>query len=398
MRKKRITAKTLPAYLFSIYERHRLDELTPANCKHRTIGETLNRLSKHSGLLTTRNLGESLEGRAINCVLCGRGRTGILLWSQMHGDESTATLALMDIFNFLTSRAAEEEWISQMLDAVMLYVVPMLNPDGAERVQRYTATEIDMNRDARALATPEARILRNVQRRYQPAFGFNLHDQELSAVGATRKVTAVGLLAPALDAERSVPPVRRRAMSVAAVVAGALDRFAHGHLAKYDDTHEARAFGDNMQQWGTSTVLIESGHWPRDREKKFIRKLNFVGILAALRAIADRSYRTGDLEVYHRLDSNTKSMYDIIIQNIILRHENNWSHRVDLGLTITPQAHRLVAHPNVTIKEIGDLSSCGALEIIRGNAQPLLSSAVAVEKSLPLAELLTLLHINTPHA
>jgi hypothetical protein len=283
-----------------------------------------------------------------------------------------------------------------LLDEVTLYAIPMLNPDGAERVRRYTATEIDMNRDARVLATPEARILRDAQKRYKPSFGFNLHDQELSAVGTSGKVTAIGLLAPALDAKRSVTPVRRRAMSVAAVMARALERFAHGHLAKYDDTYEARAFGDNMQKWGTSTVLIESGHWPRDREKKFIRKLNFVAILAALHAIGDRSYQAENLDGYHRLLPNTKFIFDIIIQNIMLLHHKGWSHRVDIGLTITPQANRLLAQPTVTIKEIGDLSTCGALETIAGNAWPLPFSAITVEKSLPLAQLLTLLNINTP--
>lgn len=394
MRTPRITAKTLPGYLFSVHERYRLDELHPANCTYRTVGEALHRLSERAGLLAIQNLGESLEGRSINLVSCGQGQTAILLWSQMHGDESTATLALMDIFNFLTSRADEDRWIPRMLDAVTLYAIPMLNPDGAERVHRYTASEIDMNRDGRVLATPEARILREAQKRYKPSFGFNLHDQELSAVGTTRKVTAIGLLAPALDIQRSVPPVRRRAMAVAAVMARALDRFAHGHLAKYDDTYEARAFGDNMQQWGTSTVLIESGHWPRDREKTFIRKLNFVAILAALHAIGDRSYRAENLNWYHRLVPNTKFMYDIIIQNITLLHQKGWSHRADIGLTITPQANRLAAQPTVTIKEIGDLSTCGALETIAANARTLPSSAIAVEKSLPLVELLTLLRIN----
>ena len=42
-----------------------------------------------------------------------------------------------------------------ILSSLTLYVVPMLNPDGAERFQRRNAQSIDINRDALRLQTPE---------------------------------------------------------------------------------------------------------------------------------------------------------------------------------------------------------------------------------------------------
>lgn len=45
--------------------------------------------------------GKSIENRDIYRVSLGTGKTQVLLWSQMHGDESTATMAIMDLFNFL---------------------------------------------------------------------------------------------------------------------------------------------------------------------------------------------------------------------------------------------------------------------------------------------------------
>ena len=39
-----------------------------------------------------------------------------------------------------------------MLDNLTIHVVPMLNPDGAERYQRRNVQDIDINRDARAAA------------------------------------------------------------------------------------------------------------------------------------------------------------------------------------------------------------------------------------------------------
>ena len=46
-------------------------------------------------------IGRSVEGRPLRHVRWGTGKTSVLLWSQMHGDESTASMALADLFRFL---------------------------------------------------------------------------------------------------------------------------------------------------------------------------------------------------------------------------------------------------------------------------------------------------------
>src|SRR5512132_687437 len=132
-----MTPATLAASLFSDYEEFRLDHLRPYNCKHAVvIPELQEMVARSNGLLKVQELGRSVEGRSINLVSGGRGEKRILLWSQMHGDEFTATLALMDLFNFLMHRR-QEEWVREMLGNVSFSVIPMLNPDGAERQQRY---------------------------------------------------------------------------------------------------------------------------------------------------------------------------------------------------------------------------------------------------------------------
>ena len=52
-------------------------------------------------LFALEKIGESIEGRSINHVASGTGPFVVLLWSQMHGDESTATSALFDLFEYL---------------------------------------------------------------------------------------------------------------------------------------------------------------------------------------------------------------------------------------------------------------------------------------------------------
>src|SRR5688500_145188 len=210
------------------------------------------------GALRAEEVARSIEGRPIRAISFGEGPTTVLLWSQMHGDESTATMALADIMRFLDG--AEDDPLRERLRrSLTVTFVPMLNPDGAERFRRENALGVDVNRDARRLATPEARALKGLRDRIRPDFGFNLHDQGARTVaGSGGEQVAIALLAPAADADRSYGEVRSRARLLAAGIAAALATEIPGRVAKYDDTFNPRAFGDLMQQWGTSTVLIES--------------------------------------------------------------------------------------------------------------------------------------------
>lgn len=387
-----MTSITYARHLFDTYGQYWVHGVGPMDCKHEILDREVRRIVQHGkGTLTLEVLGHSLEGRSINIVRAGKGPTHVLLWSQMHGDEPTATLALLDIFTFLAQ--STETWVAKMLDAITIHAIPMLNPDGAERTQRVTAVHIDMNRDAKMLNTPEASVLREAQYTIQPAFGFNLHDQELSTVGTTRKVAALALLAPHSDEEGSVTPVRLRAIQVGASVVAALNQFVEGHIATYDDTHEPRAFGDGMQTWGTSTLLIESGHWPGDRTKSFVRKLNAVGILSALSSIADGSFADADVGLYNSLHPNGKKAFDVIIRNVWMLHPDGWKRAVDIGLTAEPVRNRTTLNRPlrevvVTVKEVGDLSTYSALENVEGFGRAVETTALAIDRVLPLGELL----------
>lgn len=388
------TPNALARHLFASYPQYRVEHLRPQNCRHDVIVSELEAVTKRSnGLFTLEELGKSLEGRSINLVSCGKGNRKILLWSQMHGDETTATLALMDLFNFIMNRIGEEKWIAEMLEETSLHFIPMLNPDGAERVARRTAQNIDMNRDARALATPEARLLRALQQKLKPAFGFNLHDQEPATVGETNEVAAISLLAPPPDTKRSMPMVRIRAIRVGALMTRVLSQFIPKNISRYPDDYEPRAFGDNFQAAGTSTVLIESGHANNDPKKDFIRKLNFIGILTALRCIGNGTYQDAELDLYYRLPENKKNVFDFILKDVLLLHDG-WSHSVDIGLAINRQLSANTASTIVTIKDIGDLSTFVGLETIDASTRRLHSSFLVLEQNIPLATLLDELQIH----
>jgi hypothetical protein len=231
----------------------------------------------------------------------------------MHGDESTATMALADIIRFFHDWP-DHPLAKRIAAGATIHMIPMLNPDGAERFRRRNAQGIDVNRDARRLQTPEGQLLKRIDDELQPAFGFNLHDQNAAVrVGKSDRGVSIALLAPAFDSARDVDTKRRRAMQVASLLVTAMDPMVGGHIAKYDDSFNPRAFGDLIGKWGASTVLIESGAWADDPEKQYLREANFVGILSALDGIATGSYATYDPAVYDALAYNGRRVPDLLI-------------------------------------------------------------------------------------
>lgn len=236
----------------------------------------------------------------------------------MHGDESTATMALFDIFNFLASENDQFDSIRTIIrEKTQLSFIPMLNPDGAEIFNRRNALGIDINRDARSGTTPEGAILIEAAKRNQPDYGFNLHDQQrYYTAGYSKNAATISFLAPAYNYERDVNNVREDAMKIIVGMNKTLQEFIPGGVAKYDDTHEPRGFGDNFQKWGARTVLIESGGYPGDTEKQYIRKLNFIIILSSILDIATNNYRHHNPHEYEEIPENRTKLNELVIRNI----------------------------------------------------------------------------------
>ncbi|MGH7562444.1 MAG: M14 family zinc carboxypeptidase [Gemmatimonadales bacterium] len=315
-----------------------------------------------SGALRVEEIGRSLQGRQIRAVRFGEGPTRVLLWSQMHGNESTATMALADIFRFLADRSPDA-LRDRLRRELTIVFVPMLNPDGAEVFRRENAVGIDVNRDARALATPEGRALKSLRDRLRPDFGFNLHDQNArTRAGTDGPPAAIALLAPAYDEEKRYNEVRTRARLVAAGLAAALESELAGRIARYDDTYNPRAFGDLMQSWGTSTVLIESGVLPNDPEKQRLRALNVAAILGALDVIASRTWSRADPGRYENLPRNAPGAVDLLVRGgrLVLPGRPPAVVQADLALTWDDP----VARTGSRLRDVGDLEGVVALDTI----------------------------------
>ena len=115
-------------------------------------------------------IGKSVNKLPIYYLKLGNGPIKILVWSQMHGNETTSTRALLDLITFLNMYG------SNYLKKISLHVIPILNPDGALNYTRTNFNGIDLNRDALVLSQPESILLNKMYNSIKPHFCFNLHD------------------------------------------------------------------------------------------------------------------------------------------------------------------------------------------------------------------------------
>jgi hypothetical protein len=317
-------------------------------------------------------VGASGEGRSINMVSTGTGPFRVLLWSQMHGDEPTATAALFDVFDYL-QRHREDPVVQRIVSSLTLYVVPMLNPDGAERFQRRNAQGIDVNRDALGLQTPEGQVLKSLRDRFNPRIGFNLHNQSWNtSVGEPPKPASISLLAVAYDKPRSENAGRKLTKKVCAVIRDSLEPFASGQIGRYDDEFEVRAFGDNLTLWGTPVVLIETGPFPSSQPDPALVRLNFIGILSALDALATGNVEKADPKRYETLPMNeSKGLYILVKNATILAGTGIRPFTADIGISANRRVRTIEGRRQIQIQaniaDLGDLRTYGALRTIDGS-------------------------------
>lgn len=311
--------------------------------------------------------GRSVEGRDIVCLSAGSGVIPVLLWSQMHGNESTATLALFDLFRFFMEKEADAGLRNLILEKCTLYFVPVLNPDGADAWTRRNAQGIDINRDLVALQSPEARVLFDLLQEIKPAFGFNLHDQEsLWSVGGTKLPAVISLLAPPADAELSITPARFRAIQVISSVNKKLQEVIPGRVGRWKDEYEPRAAGEVFQQAGVATILVESGGYAGEEAKLQARKLNFFTLLHAFVQIASGDYTLEDAQSYNNIPFNSREIFHILIKNCRIETPAGWI-KADIGLNYSEEQTGQTGIKVYTIADFGDLSVFNAYLVIEAD-------------------------------
>ena len=352
-----IKAQDFTASLYETYEKYREPSLDKRRIKYAQITPLIKGL-RTNAKFEVNKVGGSIEGRDLTLISLGKGKTDIFLWSQMHGDEPTATQAIFDILNFFDSQDFKKER-ETILASTRLHFLPMLNPDGAEVFQRRNTLGIDINRDALRLQSPEGRTLKKVRDSLDAPFGFNLHDQSrYYNAERTAKPATISYLAPAYNYEKDINEVRARGMQVIVFMNDVIQNYAPGQVGRYSDAFEPRAFGDNLMKWGTSSILIESGGYANDREKQEIRKLNYVSILSAIYSIATEKYKEITLDKYEAIPRNDRKLFDLKIENLTYGIGDT-DYIVDIGIHRTEidlEGHHDFYYKSVIVDQ-GDLST-----------------------------------------
>jgi len=314
---------------------------------------------KAPGLFEIRLLGHSVEDRPIRMVSIGNGDIDVLMWSQMHGNESTATRSIVDLLSFIAENR-EQKSVNSLLQDLRIHFIPMLNPDGASRWTRENAIGIDLNRDALRLIAPESQILKRVRDSLNADYGFNLHDQsKYYNVERLSNEASISFLATAFDYEKSRSAGRDEAMQLISYLYQINQKYIPNHTGRYNDDFEPRAFGDNIQKWGTKLILIETGGFKNDPDKQLGRKLNFVLIGSALEAIRKGLHKAIAVEQYSQIPSNDRNLFDLKIEKV-QKKVNGSYYTVDLGYYIEKSdnvSNKDQVVYQVTLEDQGDLST-----------------------------------------
>lgn len=289
--------------------------------RYLTLEAILPILKKLNTKEQVKHVGNSVQGRPIYTYQIGTGKTKIFLWSQMHGNESTTTKALLDFINLLNG---ETELAKMLLEDFTFLAIPILNPDGAFLYTRENANKVDLNRDAQNLTQPESLVLRGVFEVFQPDYCFNLHDQRtIFGVADSGKPATVSFLAPSYNEERDINATRLDAIRVINNINSVLQNYIPGQVGRFDDSFNINCIGDTFQNLGVPTILFEAGHFPDDYLREETRKYIFISLLVSFTTLSENDVVDNEISQYLNIPQNKVAFYDFMYKNIKINYDGN---------------------------------------------------------------------------
>jgi hypothetical protein len=299
-------------------------------------------------------IGESVQRKPIYKIVAGTGKTRILMWSQMHGNESTTTKALFDFINLLHS---DSDFGKRLLSEFTFCMIPMLNPDGSKLYTRENANEIDLNRDAQNLSQPESIILRKTFDEFKPDYCYNLHDQRtIYGVGQTANPATVSFLAPAYNENRDINEVRTKAMNVIVAMNETLQQFIPNQVGRFDDSFNFNCVGDTFQYFNSPTILFEAGHFQKDYDREITRKFIFMALVSGLRYFYENDVVLNKIEDYLKIPQNKVVFYDFVYKNVKINYDG-----IEKNINFASQFKEVLNNGKITfeaeIAQVDDLEN-----------------------------------------
>ena len=278
-----------------------------------TINHILPLLDHYREVFNVSVAGFSENGVEIPLVSFGKGGKKVLIWSQMHGNESTTTKALFDFFKFITSN---KQATKDLLSKHTFYVLPMLNPDGAALYTRENTNGVDLNRDAQALSQRESKVLRSIFDAMQPDLCLNMHDQRSIFGIKGPKPATLSFLAPSADILKTITPARKVAMGLIVKMKNYIKAHHHNQIGRFDDAYNQHCVGDSFTSSGVPTILFEAGHFKDDYSREQSRSFVFYALIALFDL--DVTYQNTDVDYkeYFNIPENQKIYKDVVLYNV----------------------------------------------------------------------------------
>lgn len=231
-------------------------------------------------------LGKSVKGRDILLVTVAdpnmpiESTKRLFVICRQHGDEPASTEAMLNLVDDLTLSTTPET--ADLLTKVSFFIVPMVNPDGAEAYERRNANNADLNRDWLELKQPETKALCGAIDSLVPDVVIDAH--ELSPGNRSSDfVETVGLSGGVS------PEVAEESEKIQNLVAGILrtqDMLVQSY--KIEDRNPARLAHRFLPVHnGTKTILFETRQaGSRQYQLQYRMRLHMVGTMAVARYLA----------------------------------------------------------------------------------------------------------------
>jgi len=299
-----------------------------------------------------KEIGRSSLGKPIYMMTLGKGNLKVAAWSQMHGNESTATLAMLDLLSIFEKNPNLKE---KLFELIQLDFIFMLNPDGSEMWTRRNAYDIDINRDFIRNSSNEVRVLKSVVENGNYSYLLNLHDQRTIFTTDGKHPATLSFLAPSENADRLITENRKKSMAVISAIYLQLKQILPDRIAKYTDEFYPTSTGDNFMKSGVPAILFEGGYYENDINRVKTREYYTHALYFALKAMAVLKGDTLSYETYLDIPQNRETHFDLIYRNAKLNTE--FECILDIAVQyreILDDKKNLIYQPYVV--EVGDLN------------------------------------------
>jgi len=299
-----------------------------------------------------REIGTSYLGKPVYQLTIGKGNINVLAWSQMHGNESNATHAVLDL---LFSLQKAPDLRDELFDNIQLDFIFMLNPDGSERWTRLNASDIDLNRDFHNEASKEIKLLKAAVSNKKYDYALNLHEQRTIFTTDGIHPATLSFLAPSENVERTVTENRKKCMAVIAGIYTHLKELIPNQIGRYSDEFYPASTGDNFIKAGMPTILFEGGHFADDYIRTGTRKYYTIAFYYALKTMIELNSDTEGWEAYLEIPENKETHYDIIYRNVKL----NTDHECVLDIAVQYREVKEEGRDEISfvpfVMEVGDV-------------------------------------------